>query len=49
MTQQLRKTIFLACRQLGLNDETRRDLQLVATGKAVIARGAYLRDGAEAV
>ena len=33
MTQQLRKTIFVACRQLGLDNETRRDLQLVATGK----------------
>ena len=33
MTQQLRKTIFVACRQLGLDNDTRRDLQLVATGK----------------
>lgn len=33
MTQQLRKTIFVACRQLGLDEDTRRDLQLVATGK----------------
>lgn len=30
----LRKTIFVGCRQLGLNDDVRRDLQLVATGKA---------------
>jgi phage gp16-like protein len=34
MTEQLRKTIFVGCRQLGLDTETRRDLQLVATGKA---------------
>ena len=34
MTQQLRKTIFVACRQLGIDSDTRRDLQLVATGKA---------------
>lgn len=33
MIQQLRKTIFVACRQLGLDNDTRRDLQLVATGK----------------
>jgi phage gp16-like protein len=30
----LLKTIHVACRQLGLDAETRRDLQLVATGKA---------------
>jgi phage gp16-like protein len=34
MTEQLRKTIFVGCRQLGLDNDTRRDLQLVATGKA---------------
>ncbi len=28
------KTIHVACRQLGLDEDTRRDLQLVATGKA---------------
>ena len=33
MTEQTRKTIFVACRQLGLDNDTRRDLQLVATGK----------------
>ena len=30
----LLKTIHVACRQLGLDEDTRRDLQLVATGKA---------------
>ncbi|MGD9863049.1 MAG: phage protein GemA/Gp16 family protein [Pseudodonghicola sp.] len=29
----LRKMIHVGCKQLGLDDETRRDLQLVATGK----------------
>lgn len=33
MTGPLRKTIFVGCRTLGLDDEARRDLQLVATGK----------------
>lgn len=28
------KTIHVACRQLGLDEETRRDMQLVATGKS---------------
>lgn len=28
-----RKLIFVACRQLGIDADTRRDLQLVATGK----------------
>lgn len=32
-TATLRKTIFVGCRALGLDDEARRDLQLVATGK----------------
>lgn len=30
----LLKTIHVACRQLGLDEDTRRDLQVVATGKA---------------
>lgn len=30
----LLKTIHVACRQLGLDEDTRRDLQLVATGKS---------------
>lgn len=30
----LLKTIHVGCRQLGLDEDTRRDLQLVATGKA---------------
>lgn len=29
----LRKKIFVGCRQLGLDDEARRDIQLAATGK----------------
>lgn len=29
----LRRKIFVGCRQLGLDDDTRRDLQVVATGK----------------
>jgi len=29
----LRKMIHVGCKQLGLDDETRRDLQLVSTGK----------------
>lgn len=33
MTAALRKTIFVGCRQLGLDNDARRDLQLVATGK----------------
>lgn len=33
MSAALRKTIFAGCRALGLDDEARRDLQLVATGK----------------
>lgn len=31
--ESLRKQIFVGCRQLGLDTDTRRDLQLVATGK----------------
>jgi phage gp16-like protein len=34
MDAQIRRTIFVACRQLGLDQDTRRDLQLVATNKA---------------
>lgn len=33
MTAALRKKIFVGCRELGLDDDARRDLQLVATGK----------------
>lgn len=32
--ETLRKQIFVGCRQLGLDDDTRRDLQLFATNKA---------------
>lgn len=34
MTANLRKMIHVGCKELGLDDETRRDLQLIATGKA---------------
>lgn len=34
MTRQLQKTIHVACRELGLDADARRDLQLVTTGKA---------------
>lgn len=34
MTRALQKLIFAACRQLGLDDEARRDLQVSVTGKA---------------
>lgn len=33
----LRKQIFVGCRELGLDEDTRRDLQLGATGKASLA------------
>ncbi|MEM1077435.1 MAG: regulatory protein GemA [Pseudomonadota bacterium] len=33
MTRQLQRTIHVGCRQLGIDDDARRDLQLVATGK----------------
>lgn len=33
MTARLRKMIHVGCKQLRLDDETRRDLQLVTTGK----------------
>ncbi len=36
-TGNLRKMIHVGCKQLGLDDDTRRDLQLVATGKASMA------------
>ncbi|MGR3433514.1 MAG: phage protein GemA/Gp16 family protein [Shimia sp.] len=34
MQDSLRRQVFAGCRQLGLDDETRRELQIVATGKA---------------
>jgi len=37
MTEQLRKTIFAGCRELGIDDETRRELQRLATGKDSLA------------
>lgn len=37
MSRTLQKLIHVGCRELGLDDETRRDLQLVATGKASMA------------
>lgn len=37
MTQQLRKTIFVGCRELGLDDDARRDLQQRVTGKASLS------------
>lgn len=33
MSAALRKTIFVACRELGLDHEARHDLQLLVTGK----------------
>lgn len=30
----LRKKVFVGCRQLGLDEDTRRELQIIATGKA---------------
>jgi phage gp16-like protein len=36
-TALLRRTIFAGCKQLGLDDDTRRELQLVATGKASLS------------
>lgn len=33
----LQRMIHVGCKQLGLDDDTRRDLQLVATGKASMA------------
>lgn len=34
MTRSLQRKIHVACRELGLDNDARRDLQLVATGKA---------------
>jgi phage gp16-like protein len=34
MTRALQKLVHVACRELGIDGETRRDLQLVVTGKA---------------
>ena len=34
MTRALQKKIHVACRELGLDNDARRDLQLAATGKA---------------
>lgn len=34
MTRALQKLVHVACRELGLDGEVRRDLQLVVTGKA---------------
>lgn len=34
MNRALQKTIFVACRELGLDDQARRDLQVVTCGKA---------------
>ncbi|MGC9368687.1 MAG: phage protein GemA/Gp16 family protein [Paracoccaceae bacterium] len=34
MNRSLQKLVFAACRQLGLDDEARRDLQVSVTGKA---------------
>jgi phage gp16-like protein len=34
MNRSLQKLIFAACRQLGLDDDARRDLQVSVTGKA---------------
>jgi len=34
MTRALQRTIHVACKDLGLDDDARRDLQLAATGKA---------------
>ncbi len=33
-SETLRKQIFVGCRQLGMDNDTRHDLQLVATGKS---------------
>jgi phage gp16-like protein len=34
MTRALQKMVHVACRELGIDGETRRDLQLMVTGKA---------------
>ncbi len=37
MSRVLQRTIFAGCRELGLDEDTRRDLQLAATGKASLS------------
>jgi len=37
MNRSTQRKIFVGCRQLGIDEETRRDLQLVATGKASLS------------
>lgn len=37
MTRALQKLIHVGCRELGIDNETRRDLQLVVTGKASLS------------
>ena len=37
MTRALQKTIHAGCRELGIDADTRRDLQLAATGKASLS------------
>lgn len=37
MTRALQKLVHVGCRELGIDAETRRDLQLVVTGKASMA------------
>lgn len=37
MSRALQRKIFAGCRELGLDDDTRRDLQLAATGKASLS------------
>ncbi len=37
MTRALQKLVHVGCRELGIDGETRRDLQLVVTGKASMA------------
>lgn len=37
MSRALQRTIFAGCRELGLDEDTRRDLQLAATGKASLS------------
>ena len=37
MTDRLRRTIFVGCRELGLDDEARHDMQMSVTGKASLS------------
>ncbi|WP_349295259.1 regulatory protein GemA (plasmid) [Thioclava sp. 'Guangxiensis'] len=37
MTHQLQRSIFAGCRELGLDEDSRRDLQLRVTGKASLS------------